>query len=78
MVQVYEKKKKEEIMEKLVWISVDEKLPSKDDWYLIVLENIESRERCVEIDYWADGDWVSPHCKESLLYWMPIPMFPED
>jgi hypothetical protein len=60
------------------WISVDEKLPSKDDWYLIVLSHLETRERYVEIDYWEGGDWVSPHYREFVLYWMPVPMFPED
>lgn len=54
------------------WTSVDEALPEKDGYYLVVKEC----EICESIDIaeYSDNHW---HKHDKVIYWQPLPDLPE-
>jgi hypothetical protein len=54
------------------WISVDDRLPEEIGYYLVVIGN----EMLISIDIaeYSEGYW---HKHDKVLYWQPLPDYPE-
>lgn len=61
----------------LGWISVKERLPEDEGWYLVHFNNSE----CCDIDYFdkSINRWTGDEINEpsDVDYWMPIPELPK-
>lgn len=65
------------------WISVDEALPEKDGYYLVVTQGIHNP--TIDIaGFWHYAEWVQKEIRENywnkydkVLYWQPLPELPE-
>ena len=55
------------------WINVNDRLPEKDDNYLVVVEN----EVLIGINIvlYSMGYWYT---RDKVLYWLPIPELPKN
>ena len=64
------------------WISVDEALPEKDGYYLVVTQGIHNP--TIDIaGFWHYAEWVQKEIRENywnkydkVLYWQPLPDLP--
>ena len=65
------------------WINVDEALPEKDGYYLVVTQGIHNP--TIDIaGFWHYAEWVQKEIRENywnkydkVLYWQPLPELPE-
>lgn len=58
-------------LEQSKWISVNEQLPIKSDYYLATIKE-SSGERVVR-SVWYDGEWKFMSIEQNVLAWMPLP-----
>ena len=71
------------ILNNYKWTSVDEALPEKDGYYLVVTQGIHNP--TIDIaGFWHYAEWVQKEIRENywnkydkVLYWQPLPELPE-
>lgn len=59
------------------WISVEERLPDNDDYYL----TYTTEYTCEVYRYDGDGEWVTAWddtANHDITHWMPLPVPPEE
>ncbi len=52
------------------WISVDERLPNKDGWYLVYFRFL------CEIKKFSNGEWQNQRLGSKITHWQPLPQPP--
>ena len=65
------------------WISVEDRLPEKDGYYLVITQGIHNS--VIDIaGFWHCAKWVQKEFRENywnkydkVLYWQPLPELPE-
>lgn len=68
------------------WISVKDKLPKKNEWVLVYVED-EYNEKKFHVGFWEGGsfeighqplDYYGSRYCGSVTHWMPLPEQPKD
>ncbi|MBS9780334.1 MAG: DUF551 domain-containing protein [Moraxellaceae bacterium] len=52
------------------WISVDDRLPHKDGWYLVYFRFL------CEIKKFSNGEWQNQRLGSTITHWQPLPQPP--
>ena len=66
------------------WISVEDRLPEKDGYYLVITQGIHNS--VIDIaGFWRCAEWVQKEFRENywnkydkVLYWQPLPEPPKE
>ncbi len=52
------------------WVSVDDRLPNKDGWYLVYFRFL------CEIKKFSNGEWQNQRLGSKITHWQPLPQPP--
>jgi hypothetical protein len=62
------------------WISVKERLPEINGWYLCIIPKPYKTDMCYEIYPYRDGEWNPGKASwiNTITHWMPLPQSPQE